>query len=102
MSVKTVLKNFINNVLTLYLYLQTSYEVNRDDVVDEMIKKMKDSLVTNETCSGSEEDRIDALRAFTFLLHQIPIEELRAQVMAIIIHATCYNFCLDNCTVYLL
>ena len=49
---------------------------------------MKDSLVTNETCSGSEEDRIDALRAFTFLLHQIPIEELRAQVMAIIIHAT--------------
>lgn len=60
--------------------MKESYEANREDIVDRMINKMKESLL-NASGSGSEEDRIDAIRAFTYLLHQIPVEELREKCL---------------------
>ena len=45
-----------------------------------MINKMKESLLSTSG-SGREEDRIDAIRAFTYLLHQIPVEELKEKVI---------------------
>lgn len=60
---------------------QESYESNKEVIVEKMISRMRTALEgSHSSIPPADEDTVDAMRAFTFLLNHLPHDELKKKV----------------------